>query len=163
MCTIQFLTGSGASPMVSQPLLPYCPSLTIIYNLSIIKLRYAQYSSISARLSIQSHMLFYSKKKNYPPLFLNNTILHMVQFKYLRSPSPDPLMQLGLHTSTLFAWNLGGSLAHSTVSSIAMRTHHHFWNSIWLQCGPIWNMLALSGIPTLRRTLKLLNMCKSLD
>ena len=34
-----------------------------------------------------------------------------------RSPS---LMQLGLHISTLFAWKLGGSLACSTVSFIAM-------------------------------------------
>ena len=43
-----------------------------------------------------------------------------------RSPS---LMQLGLHTSTLFAWKLGGSLACSTISSIAMLnydTHSHF-------------------------------------
>ena len=28
-----------------------------------------------------------------------------------------------------------------------MLTHHHFWNSILPHCGPIWNMLALSGIP----------------
>ena len=42
-------------------LLPYCPSPMTVYNPSIIKLRYAQSSSISARLSILSNMLFYSK------------------------------------------------------------------------------------------------------
>ena len=43
------------------------------------------------------------------------------------SESPSPLIQLCLHTSTLFPWKLGGSLACSTISSIAMLTHHHFW------------------------------------
>ena len=57
MCTIQFLTGNGASPVVSQPLLLYCPSPMTVYNPSIIKMRYAQSSSISARLLIWSHML----------------------------------------------------------------------------------------------------------
>jgi len=71
-CTIQFLTGSGASPVVSQPLLPYCPSLTTVHNPSIIKLRCAQYSLISARISIQSHMLIYSK--NYPRWILTLTL-----------------------------------------------------------------------------------------
>jgi len=62
------------------------------------------------------------------------------------SGSPSPLMQLGLHTSTLFAWNLGGSLAHSTVSSIVMhadtpsllklylttvRPHLEYASSVW--------------------------------
>ena len=43
------------------------------------------------------------------------------------SGSPS-LIQLGLHRSTLFAWKLGGSLACSTVSSIAMLIYHHFEN-----------------------------------
>jgi len=41
MCTIQFLIGNGASPVVIQPLLPYCPSHMTVYNPSIIS-EYAQ-------------------------------------------------------------------------------------------------------------------------
>ena len=64
------------------------------------------------------------------PLFVSDTILYMV--KLFKIPWGHLLlMQLGLYTSTLFAWKLGGSLACSTVISIAMLTHHHFWNSIW--------------------------------
>jgi len=62
---VHFFVGLN-SPVVSQPLLPYCPSPMTVYNPSIIKMRYAQSSSISARLLIRSHMLFYSKNQSQP-------------------------------------------------------------------------------------------------
>jgi len=121
------ISGSGAFPMVIQPLLPFCPSPTTVYNPLTIKLRYAQ-QHIKMLLSNYSQGNLLQPSLRHPCLSMTPSCSWLNNLNTLRSPSP--LMQLGLHTSILFAWKLGGPLACSTVSSIAMQTHHHLWNSI---------------------------------
>jgi len=73
---VHYPISDRASPIVAKSTtaasLPYCPSPMTVYNPSIIKLRYAQSSSISARLSIRSHMLFYSKNQSQPSHYKMN-------------------------------------------------------------------------------------------